>query len=81
MLCFLDNLPNLNLVLWVLSLEMSHAPPNSIAMVVAILILSNIHVVLHKVSLFSGDRYFMSGDHFIIQARPGVLGIRYPGPF
>ena len=66
MLCFLDNLPNLNLVLWVLSLEMSHAPPNWIAMVVPILILSNIHVVLHKVSLCSGGRYFMSGDHFII---------------
>ena len=30
------------------------------------MILSNVHVVLHKVSLFSGDRYFMSGDHFII---------------
>ena len=69
MLCFLDNLPNLSLVLWVLSLEMSHAPPNLIAMVVPILILSNIHVVLHKVSLFSGDRYFMSGDHFIINFR------------
>ena len=66
MLCFLDNLPNLNQVLWVLSLEMSHAPPNWIAMVVPILILSNIHVVFHKVSLFSGDRYFMSGDHSII---------------
>ena len=66
MLCFLDNLPNLNLLLWVLSFEMSHAPPNLIAMVVPILILSNFHVVLHKVSLFSGDPYFMSGDHFII---------------
>ena len=32
----------------------------------AILILSNIHVVLHKMTLFSGDQYFMPGDHFII---------------
>ena len=28
------------------------------------MILSNVHVVLHKVSLFYGDRYFI--DHFII---------------
>ena len=28
------------------------------------LILSNVHVVFHKVSLFSGDRYFI--EHFII---------------
>ena len=33
MLCLLDNLPNLNLALWVLGLEMWRAPPNSIAMV------------------------------------------------
>ena len=26
------------------------------------LILSNIHVVLQRVSLFSGNRFFMSGD-------------------
>ena len=32
----------------------------------AILILSNIHVVLHKVFLFSGEQYFMSGDHLLI---------------
>lgn len=32
MLCFLDNLPNFTLILWVLSLEMWRAPPNSIAM-------------------------------------------------
>ena len=32
----------------------------------AILILSNIHVVLHKVSLFSGEQYFTSGDHLLI---------------
>ena len=31
MLCFIDN--NFALVLWVLSLEMLHAPPNSIEMV------------------------------------------------
>ena len=33
MLCFLDNLPNFTLVLWVLILEMSRSPPNFIAMV------------------------------------------------
>ena len=32
----------------------------------AILILSNIHVVLHKVFLFSVEQYFMSGNHLLI---------------
>ena len=65
-----SHLPNLNLALWILSLEMSHAPRNSIAMVGgSILILSNIHVVLHNMSLFSGNWYFMSGNHFKILGR------------
>ena len=33
MLCFLDNLPSFTLFLWVLSLQMLCAPPNSTAMV------------------------------------------------
>ena len=64
MLCFLNNLPGFHPE----SLEMSRAPPmkfdcNGWA---AILILSSLPVVLHKVSLFSGDRYCKPGDHFII---------------
>ena len=57
MLCFLYNLPNVTLVLWVLSLQMSCAP---------ILILSNHHARLHKLFLFSGTGHFMSGNNFII---------------
>ena len=61
MLCFLCNLPNFALVLWVLSLELSRVPLPKIDCdcSAAILILSNLSVVLHK-------KYFMSGDHFII---------------
>ena len=71
MLCFLGNLPNLNLFLWVLSLEMPRAPPNKSGCDgwAAILILSNTHVVLHRVSLFSGDRYFMAGDFEKVEFR------------
>jgi len=61
MLCFLYNLPNFTLVLWVLSLEMSRVPysKSDCDGSATILILSNLRVVLHKI-------YFMSGNHFII---------------
>ena len=62
MLCFLYNLHNFTLVLWVLSLELSRVPLPKFDCdgSAAILILSNFYVVLHKI-------YFMPGDHFIIQ--------------
>ena len=71
MLCFLDNLPNFTLVLWVLSLEMSCTPDSKLYCSgwAVILILGNIHVALNKVSLFSGNQNFMSGDHFVILDR------------
>ena len=61
MLCFLYNLHNFTLVLWVLSLELSRVPLRKFDWdgSAAILILSNFYVELHKI-------YFMPGDHFII---------------
>ena len=60
MLCFLHNLQRFHPE----SLEMSCTALDYDSWA-AILILSNLHVVLHKVPLFCGDRYCKSGNHYI----------------
>ena len=67
MLCFLHNLSRFHPgSLGIKPCDVAYTAKFNCDGWAAILTLSNLHVLLHKVSHLFGDRYFMSAGHFIV---------------